>query len=180
MLKSLYAVVFVLASLTAPLIAAAQNTETLNGQFMQILLSYPTKFNTINDGAGKYPLKGHFRSKVQIEGTERSGLQEDIFTGKLEFVSNILSDEDKDLEEFENAFDTWKKIIAALDFNGARLVPYVSAQPKHGGMYIKTAAWRLDNSENNIEWKYRTFTIWLEFLDLDQGGNMVRMVVSDE
>ncbi|MBX2939764.1 MAG: hypothetical protein KF880_06780 [Ferruginibacter sp.] len=180
MLNSIHYVVFVLASLFAPLAVEAQNKETLNGQFMEILLSFPSKFSTINDGTGKYSLKGHYRSKVQIDGTVRSALKEDIFTGKLEFVSIILSDENKDLKEFENAFNTWKKIIAALDLNGAKLVPYVSDRHKDNDMYIQTAAWRLDNSKNNIESKYSTFTIWLQLLDLDQGGYMVEIVVSDE
>ncbi|MBK8142452.1 MAG: hypothetical protein IPK57_16735 [Chitinophagaceae bacterium] len=44
---------------------------------------------------------------------------------------------------------------------------------------MKGDAWRLKTEGLSIDKKYFNFTIRLEYLDLDQGGLMVRILITD-
>ncbi|MBK8952988.1 MAG: hypothetical protein IPM85_12615 [Chitinophagaceae bacterium] len=177
--KIMFALVTVLIlSSTSPL--QAQPTTALNKQFMDILLAFPSGFNSLKSGVPKYDIKGSsFYSKVNIEGTKYCKLEKNSNTGKLEFIAMILSDDETGYNVFEESFAAWKKKIAGLDFNGTKLVPYLCDKYKDDDMYPETAAWRLDNSKTNSDPQYRSFTIWLQLLDLEQGGFMVRVIVTD-
>ncbi|MBK6935609.1 MAG: hypothetical protein IPH18_01025 [Chitinophagaceae bacterium] len=107
--KIMFALVTVLIlSSTSPL--QAQPTTALNKQFMDILLAFPSGFNSLKNGVPKYDIKGSsFYSKVNIEGTKYCKLEKNSNTGKLEFIAMILSDDETGYNVFEESFAAWKK-----------------------------------------------------------------------
>ncbi|MBK9382314.1 MAG: hypothetical protein IPN39_13440 [Chitinophagaceae bacterium] len=161
----------------------AQASKELNDQFLKILESFPSGFETLKNGVPKYDIKNNsFYSKVNISGTKYCFLEKDYRTGKLEYLANIESDEELPMSVFDKLYTEWKAKIASLDFNGVPLVPYTNTKYKNGGeyeMYVKGDAWRLKTEGLSIDKKYFNFTIRLEYLDLDQGGLMVRILITD-
>lgn len=158
----------------------AQASKEQNKQFMDLMLSFPSGFTTIKGAPAGY--KGDsssFYSKVNISGTRYCRMERNDITGKLEYHGMILADEESSYSVFEKAFEDWKKVIASLDFNGAKLAPFNSDKYEGDDMYDKTAAWRLDAAKFDLDLQYKTFTIWLLLLDLDQGGLMVKLLVTD-
>ncbi|MBK8142451.1 MAG: hypothetical protein IPK57_16730 [Chitinophagaceae bacterium] len=73
----------------------AQASKELNDQFLKILESFPSGFETLKNGVPKYDIKNNsFYSKVNISGTKYCFLEKDYRSGKLELLANIESDEE--------------------------------------------------------------------------------------
>jgi hypothetical protein len=105
----------------------------------------------------------------------------DYATGKMEFKSTIESNEEMSSDSFKKLLEKWKARIAAADFNGVPLVPYKNdkySKDPHD-MYWLGEAWRLKTDGYSIDPRYLSMTIRLELLDLDQGGLMLRLLVTD-
>ena len=166
--------VLLVLSLVFSATVQAQASKELNDQFLKILEAFPSGFETLKNNK--------FYSKVNISGTKYCFLEKDYKSGKLEFLANIESDEELPMSVFDKLYTEWKAKIATLDFNGVPLVPYTNTKYKNGGeyeMYVKGDAWRLKTEGLSIDKKYFNFTIRLEYLDLEQGGLMVRILITD-
>ncbi len=161
----------------------AQASKEMNDQFLKILEAFPSGFATLKNGVPEYAIKNNsFYSKVNISGTKYCKLEKENRTGKLEFNATIKSDDDLPSSVFDKIYAEWKAKIASLDFNGVPLVPYKNTKYDNGGeyeMYVKGDAWRLKTEGLSIDKKYFNFTIRLEYLDLDQGGLLVRILITD-
>lgn len=160
----------------------AQFSNEVKDQFKKIMLAFPDGFTSIKGAQVTKYDENMFYSKQIITGAEHNVIIKNEVSGKLEFDATLLANDDDNFKVFETLFDKWKDNIDKLDFNGAKLIDYPSDKygTKDSDMYAKGNAWRLDGGTIGLDPKYKDFTIRLELLDLDQGGFMVKLLVTGE
>ena len=161
--------------------ASSQTVQELKGPFMDIMLSFPSGFESIK---GEAMLNGtdknRFYAKVRIPGTQYCALEKNDKTGKFEYVATINTNDEWPAKKYEEVYQQWKKLLDELDFNGAPLKEIsTNKYSKPMDIYYKGTAWRLSTNDIAIDPKFASFTVRLEFLDLDQGGLMLQVLVTD-
>lgn len=169
---------FVFATLHQALFA--QSDTSFNAQFTKVLTAFPGRFSSIKgapqglNGASQY-------SKICFRGVKYCLVEKNSETNRDEFVSTIESKESLDAAAYEKLLEAWKAKISAFTFNGVPMVRYTSDKysKDDDDMYWKGEAWRLSTHGFSIDKQYLACTIRLELLDLEQGGLMLRLLVTD-
>ena len=159
----------------------AQLTDRQKDQFFQVMKAFPSRFETIKNASGK--LYGDsYTSKICIDNASTCYIEKSNLTGNQQFVAVLLSSDKFKLDTFKAKFAEWKKKIDQLDLGGALLTDYPNTryQINPYDMYLEGKAWRIEQVKQAIDEPYKSFTIRLELLDLDQGGFMVQVVMGED
>jgi hypothetical protein len=158
----------------------AQADTSFRNQLVKVLSAYPERFASLKGSRMGFDTADYY-SKICFKGVKYCLVDKDYETGKTEFEATIQASEEMPAESFKKLLESWKARIAAADFNGVPFVPYkndkYSKDPND--MYWMGEAWRLKTDGYSIDSRYLGMTIRLELLDLDQGGFMLRLLVTD-
>jgi hypothetical protein len=122
----------------------SQDKVKLQKQFTELLLAYPQKFvdnETEIDGASITTIVPG-TSKVQV----------------MAIITNIQVPKDGSIVD---VFEKWEDVIKSIKLNGAKLVP---AQVARSSFWNLKNLWKLDDSQQNLDSKYKGFHVFLGLL----------------
>jgi hypothetical protein len=157
----------------------AQVTKEVNDQFLKIMEAFVSGFSTIKGQQIVARFDSTWvRSKICITGAKDCSLKTNYETGAVEFTATLQNDDELSESDFAKTYAEWKKKIASLKFNSVPLIPYDSDK-YNNSMYVKGYAWRLKTEGLSIDERYYNFTIRLEYMDLDQGGLLVKILITN-
>jgi hypothetical protein len=165
----------VAVSLLGTYVSTAQSTEKIRNGFTKLMQAYPGNFISISKGTYD-SLWETYPCTVEIPGTMGNEIKRKHKTRERFFETLIDLPESGDSQR--NIFEKWAAAISALTFNGASLKETVDPRyktPLSG--YIESRAWQLDGTKHKISADYREFTIRLEWISLDELGEVMRIRV---
>ena len=146
------------------------------------MLSFPNHFYSLRGGPASNTDPNCYHSKLEVPGTYYCTISKGSDDNSWYWEGVITtSDDEEDENKMEKIFKQWKNTIDNLVLGGVRLVPFKDNRyttENTDKFYEEGYAWRFDNSRNNIDARYRKFTIRLEAID-DDGYLVVRLLISD-
>ena len=180
-IRNRFIVAFILFSVCNSFLHA-QTIEETRGGLYKLMMAFPSKFQTLKGRPASATDPNVFFSTIEIPGTDYCVVKKDNSTGSWEWEGTITSSDDEEEDDMEKTFKEWRKKLTELDINGAKLKPYASGKyttENKDKFYEEGYAWRLDNSRNNIDPKYRNFTVRLECMRFEDDFLVVRLLISD-
>jgi len=162
----------------------AQTTAEIKDGLYKIMLAFPDNFRSLRGQSASNTDPNSFHSNYEIPGTYFCTINKNDDNGSWEWAGTVTtSDDEEDEDKMEKIFKQWKTSIDNVDFNGIKLIPYKDDRytTKYTDiLYEEGFAWRLDNSRNNVDTRYKKFTVRLEVFQYKKDGYLVvQLLVSD-
>jgi len=159
-----------------------QSVSSISDSLYRVMLAFPGQFHSLKGESAFFIDPNAYYSTLFVPGIWDCLVMKNPDNGSWEWQGTITdSNDEEDEDEMEKTFKKWKATIDNMTLGGVRLVSYKDNRyttENTDKFYEEGYAWRLDNSRNNIDARYRKFTIRLECIHEDDYLE-VRLLISD-